>query len=444
MNQDNDYIEYLNKFSNIETYIVGGAVRNYLYNKFHNSEIKIKDYDYLIRGINQNDLIEILEKIGIVKEVGQSFGIVLFKPFNSDEHIEFAIPRTEISTGSNYRDFLITADPNITIEEDFSRRDSTINAIGIKINKIIDFSNCNVDININEFIDPFNGIDDIKNKIWRAVGDPEKRFREDPTRIMRAFRQSSELNLEIEKNTFEAIKKNNLILKNLIPQSFVRLYNEFFRILSCENYMKYLITMNDLEILKILKMENVNLENLKNTVLNFKNISVIEKFCILMEFNKFHKNISVFEWCNERQITATNYINKFDINFFDSVHKFYNEIINLKEVTEIYHMLKILEKIHKLYKTESYDICKKIIYLGFYKFDISFEELNNLKNLLNETKKYPYSTDQLVLNGNILISKFKINGKKIKDIKETMLNKIFKNEVSNNLEDLEKIVISLL
>jgi tRNA nucleotidyltransferase (CCA-adding enzyme) len=248
-----------------EVYVVGGAVRNYLYNAFHQTAIKIKDYDFLVRLVSQEKLITILQKIGNVKEVGQSFGILIYNPHGSNENIEIAIPRTEVSTGSGYRDFIVTADHNISLEEDFSRRDATINAMAIRIYCLDDICSLDntksLDIDRSKFIDPFHGIDDIQNKIWKCVGDPTKRFIEDPSRIMRAFRQSSELGLTIEQKTFEAISKDYKIMQKLIPQSYVRLYNEFFRMLSTNNFSTNLKIMHDLGILEFLGMSNVNLSN---------------------------------------------------------------------------------------------------------------------------------------------------------------------------------------
>ena len=86
-----------------------------------------------------------------------------------------------------------------TVEEDLSRRDFTCNAMAMEIS--------NLKSQISKIIDPFGGQADIKNKIIRAVGEPEKRFNEDALRLMRAIRFSVQLGFAIEKETFKAIKK---------------------------------------------------------------------------------------------------------------------------------------------------------------------------------------------------------------------------------------------
>lgn len=240
-----DYIEDL--YSNGgEVYVIGGACRNYLYNCIHKKEVKIKDYDYLVRNLESEKIISILTKYGTIKEVGMTFGIILFIPHGETEPIEIALPRTEVSTGTGYRDFTIICNPFLTIDEDFSRRDATINAIGFPIKNLKELELLDYLITPKPkyelFIDPYNGISDIREKLWRTVGNPEKRFNEDPTRIMRAFRQCGELDLELEEETLEAIRKHYKIMERLIPSSYVRLFKELLRLVKFkkvkESYLK--------------------------------------------------------------------------------------------------------------------------------------------------------------------------------------------------------------
>lgn len=104
-----------------------------------------------------------------------------------------------------------------TLEEDLSRRDFTINAMAIQL----------TDGN-QEIIDPFDGQKDLKEKNIRAVGEASERFDEDALRMMRAIRFAVELDFEIEKKTFEAIKKN---AKNLNHISAERIKDEFQKII---------------------------------------------------------------------------------------------------------------------------------------------------------------------------------------------------------------------
>lgn len=91
-----------------------------------------------------------------------------------------------------------------SILQDLSRRDFTMNAMTINVENGI-------------FLDPFNGMDDIKNKILKCVGDPMKRFREDPLRILRAIRFSIRFDLKIEEETLLYMKECRDGIKILSP-----------------------------------------------------------------------------------------------------------------------------------------------------------------------------------------------------------------------------------
>jgi len=200
-NKDFRFLKDLEEeFPKAEIYLVGGAVRDLLLGR------KCKDYDFIIREVEANDLQRFLEKRGKVNLVGKTFGVFKFVPFGGDIHNPFdiALPRTEHSLGTGgYRDFDVQSSPTLSIKEDLSRRDFTINAMAF-------------DIKNNKLIDPFNGLKDLKEKKIRAVRNPEERFKEDYSRMLRAIRLACQLNLEIEKNTWKAIKQNITHLNDVI------------------------------------------------------------------------------------------------------------------------------------------------------------------------------------------------------------------------------------
>lgn len=166
-------------------YRVGGCVRDSFLG------IAPKDIDYLCTGLELSEIHDIVSKFGKANEVGKSFGIVTVTI--DGESYDFALPRTEHSTGDGHREFDIKTDKNLSVEEDQSRRDASFNAIAM-------------DIETGEFIDPFDGIGDLHRKVIKAVRDPFERFEEDPLRILRFVQFASRFGFAIEHGTFRAMK----------------------------------------------------------------------------------------------------------------------------------------------------------------------------------------------------------------------------------------------
>ena len=133
-------------------YLVGGALRDKLLNR------PIFDEDYCVVGLEKQDFLELFPNAHIR---GKAFEV-----FDLNGH-EFALARTEKKIGKGHKEFEITTNKNITIEEDLLRRDITINSIA-------------QDVLTKEIIDPFNGQEDLKNKIIRATSTS---FKEDPLRV---------------------------------------------------------------------------------------------------------------------------------------------------------------------------------------------------------------------------------------------------------------------
>ena len=172
------------------TYVVGGWVRDLLLKR----ENTITDIDFVCVGSG----IILAEKVALI--MGKQARFKVFKKFGTalisykGENYEFIGARKE-SYRSNSRKPIVE---NGTLEDDQKRRDFTINAISIQLNKD----------NFGELIDPFNGIEDLKNKIIKTPGNPNKTYSDDPLRMMRAVRFATQLHFEIEKESYEAILRN--------------------------------------------------------------------------------------------------------------------------------------------------------------------------------------------------------------------------------------------
>ena len=199
-----------------KAYFVGGVVRDVMID----FDIVPKDRDMLVTGIQMDKLINVLALDGChngVELVGAAFGVLKVTAYN--ETVDVAIPRTEKSTGAGHRDFAVVVDHTLPVEHDLARRDFTMNAIAINAETL-------------EIIDPFNGCDDIKNKLVRCVGDANARFVEDPLRMLRAVRFMNRLGFVIQHETANAIAHNAQLLLNLSAE---RVFDELSKILMHEN-----------------------------------------------------------------------------------------------------------------------------------------------------------------------------------------------------------------
>ena len=110
---------------------------------------------------------------------------------------------------------------------DLSRRDFTINAIAYN--------------DVKGYVDLFGGIEDIKRRVIRGVGEPAKRFQEDALRMMRAVRFSAQLDFAIEENTLNALKENADLIRNI---SIERIREEFFKLILSDHNERLDILLN--------------------------------------------------------------------------------------------------------------------------------------------------------------------------------------------------------
>ena len=205
----NEVKEILDKFqeSKFQIYIVGGAVRDLLMNK------EVTDWDFTTDAKPE----EIL-KLFPEGFYDNKFGTVGIPSNAAADHPIFEI--TTMRKEGVYKDHRHPNQVSWTnkIEEDLARRDFSVNAIALSVNE--------------EIVDPFDGQADIKNKLIKAVGDPNQRFKEDALRLMRAVRIATELDFEIDKKTHSAIKANANLIKQV---AWERIRDELFKILACEN-----------------------------------------------------------------------------------------------------------------------------------------------------------------------------------------------------------------
>jgi len=169
----------------VEAYIIGGFVRDLILKR------PSKDIDIVSIGSG----IELAELVA--QQLGPDVHVSIFKTFGTaqirqgDLEVEFVGARRESYSPDSRK----PAVEDGTLQDDQNRRDFTVNAMGISLSRN----------NFGELADPFDGVRDIRKKIIRTPLEPGITFSDDPLRMMRAIRFASQLNFDIEPDTFDAI-----------------------------------------------------------------------------------------------------------------------------------------------------------------------------------------------------------------------------------------------
>ena len=169
-----------------DAFVVGGYVRDIFLKRIS------KDIDIVVIGSG----IDLAQKIGhrlkINVNIFKNFGTAMIK--YDELEIEFVGARKESYRSDSRKPIVETG----TLEDDQKRRDFTINAMAIHLTKN----------NFGELVDPFNGVQDLNDKLLRTPLDPDITFSDDPLRMMRAIRFASQLHFTIDKTSLKAINKN--------------------------------------------------------------------------------------------------------------------------------------------------------------------------------------------------------------------------------------------
>ena len=214
-----------------ETYLVGGAVRDHLINRNR----KNSDLDFVTLGCEMTLANEIKNKLN------KNLKISRFKNFGT-AHIIFNEINIEIVKARKESYHLSSRNPDVepgTLDDDLKRRDFTINAIAVSLN----------DKNFGELIDPFNGLNDLENKIIKTPTNPEITISDDPLRILRGVRFSAELNFEIDNSLLNAMIKNCDRIKIISKERIVDEINKILMTDIPSNGFKILDTVGLIEIL---------------------------------------------------------------------------------------------------------------------------------------------------------------------------------------------------
>lgn len=227
--------------NNQSVYIVGGYVRDLLMKRKASTDIDF---------VTEQSGIELAQNVA--QDIDPKLKVSVFKTYGTamikykDLELEFVGARKESYTENSRK-------PEVeggTLEDDQKRRDFTINAMAISLNKG----------NFGELIDPFNGIEDLEKEILRTPLEPAQTYSDDPLRMMRAVRFASTLKFNIEENSLNAIKQEAERIKIV---SMERIMVEFNKIMLSEKPSVGFKLMEQTGLLKLIIPELIELKGVE-------------------------------------------------------------------------------------------------------------------------------------------------------------------------------------
>ena len=358
-------INKLNTIPNTTSLIVGGAVRDAILGKTP------KDWD-----ISTNVPMEKIEELFPTYDIGNNkdFGIVVVS--TDIGGVEIAQFRSD---GVN-RD-----DDNVVFIKDFegdsNRRDFTFNALGYEPIK-------------KEIYDYHNGVEDLNKGLLRFVGNPDKRIKEDPLRMMRAIRFSSVNNFQIETDSYNAIKRNKKLIENVSKE---RIYNEIKKADTKTNNKQFLNYMN--------KFNGLFHNHIFNTSVNFHNVI----FALNTDI-KFSSRI----------VQYFGYMKRFEEEKFPFENDVFNAIKNNIDYYNNYskYLNSDYSFVENVMNNKNFDTLKDMIIVSGIaekEFDKRVEKLSKYNNI---KKQY---------NGKFIMETFNVKGKAVGELQRNIIKTIINN-----------------
>lgn len=364
-------------------YRVGGVVRDEILG------VKSKDIDYLVTNVALSDLKDALSQIAdsiVSTNVGESMQVIKAVIDGSDEPYDFAIPRTEIYGGSGRHDDLQTfGDPSLPVEADLSRRDINFNAIA-------------KDVETGEYIDPYDGIGDIKAQRIRSVGNANDRFAEDPLRMLRVIQFSNRFGFPVNDETLNAIKSNLNLIDRIKGE---RILAEFEKAFSKSKF------------------------NSNDNFIDLLYSTGLGKHLFGVNFNPIKSNVI--------------YGDKFMVNmalFFMNG----GDYKKLKPSNEVSHLIELCRAL--IIGDPLQVMLKNRKYFNLVKDVMKSTGDNSLISKIESLDGVPLSGSELQISSEFLMSNG-YSGKRLGDIQYKMINDIYKKRISNNRTELEEYINSL-
>ena len=225
---------------NLESYVIGGFVRDHILQRG-----EPKDIDIVTVGSG----IELARKVAKILphkpkvQVFKNYGTAMLRAY--DMEIEFVGARKE----SYQKDSRKPIVEDGTLEDDQNRRDFTINALALGLNEN----------NFGNLLDPFNGFEDLKFKIIKTPLDPDITYSDDPLRMLRAIRFATQLNFKIEEESLDAITRNKKRIKIISKE---RITEELHKVMLAEKPSNGFSLLHKTGLLHIIMPELTALEGI--------------------------------------------------------------------------------------------------------------------------------------------------------------------------------------
>ena len=248
---------------NLESYVIGGFVRDYLLQRDFKKDIDIVAIGSGIElALKVSQLLPNKTKVQVFKNYGTA--MLRYKEID----IEFVGARKE-SYNQDSRNPIVE---NGSLEDDQNRRDFTINALAFSLNES----------NYGVLVDPFNGLSDLENKIIKTPLSPDITYSDDPLRMLRGIRFATQLNFEIEAESLEAISRNNERIKIISGE---RIVDELNKILETQKpsigflhlYKTGLLDLILPELTALNNVEEIDGQTHKNNF--YHTLEVVDNIC---------------------------------------------------------------------------------------------------------------------------------------------------------------------
>lgn len=420
-------IEMLNN-AGYEAYAVGGCVRDAIMG------IEINDFD-ITTSATPEEMQQVF-KNERTYETGIKHGTITFVYEN--ENVEITTYRLDGEYEDNRRPKSVEFTKSL--ENDLKRRDFTMNAI--------------VYNNSEGYIDMFGGIEDIKNKTIRAIGNPKDRFNEDALRILRAIRFASKLGFEIEENTKKAMLECKHLLHNISGERIAAEINKF---VLGSNVKKAILDHYDIlsEIIPEFEaMHNFDQKNdwhvydvLTHTAVVVENtpqIAHLRLTALLHDTGKVHtftiddNGVGHFYGHNDKSAEiAENYLTKYKYDNFTKERVY--KLVKVHDTPIEPDRILIKKRINRMGKDCFFDLIK------IKRADNLAQNLNKVRlDIIDEIEKIAtdivnedcFTLGSLKINGGDLIKNGFKPGKQLGNILNTLLEEVMEEKIPNEKEAL--------